>query len=247
MELVAERAAVGPGTRATVGVHLILEKGWHTYWRNPGDTGQPPRVAWTLPPGASAGEILWPAPKRIESAGAVSFGYEDEALLLAVVDIPKTHAQRTFPIRARVSWVVCREICVPGKADAELLLPFSQNASLEPGAGRPLIRAARRRLPKRAAHVVGADVAGDELVLTFEKFPDARSAAYFPFSESVIENRSPQRFAKTETGFVLRVAKSAQYSPGRGALDGVVVPDGDPFQAVSISPKMKMPPKEESR
>jgi len=62
--LVAETDAVRPGQPLTVGIRLEMEKGWHTYWRNPGDSGLPTRVRWTLPAGFSAGELRWPYPQR---------------------------------------------------------------------------------------------------------------------------------------------------------------------------------------
>ena len=66
-ELIAERNALVPGTTATVALRLDIERGWHTYWRNPGESGLPTTLAWRLPPGYVAGDIEWPAPRGIQA------------------------------------------------------------------------------------------------------------------------------------------------------------------------------------
>src|SRR5215471_9496414 len=67
VELMARPAAVTPGAELQLGVHFVLEKGWHIYWINPGDSGQPPAFQWQLPAGFTAGEVRWPHPERMQS------------------------------------------------------------------------------------------------------------------------------------------------------------------------------------
>ena len=71
-----------------MGLHFELESGWHIYWINPGDSGEPPRVQWRLPAGFRAESIQWPAPQRIEDHSLVDYGYEGEALLMVPVESP---------------------------------------------------------------------------------------------------------------------------------------------------------------
>jgi thiol:disulfide interchange protein DsbD len=100
-----------------------MEKGWHTYWRNPGDSGLPTRVRWELPEGFAAAEIRWPYPIRFTTGPLVSYGYEHEVLLPVEIRVPPSLASAEVRVAGRVDWLECREACVPGRADVSLLLP----------------------------------------------------------------------------------------------------------------------------
>ena len=71
-----------PGTTITAGIELKMDKGWHTYWLNPGAAGIPTSVEWTLPKGITVGEIQWPVPEKFLSLGSTGYGYHDESVLL---------------------------------------------------------------------------------------------------------------------------------------------------------------------
>lgn len=89
VELLSQLASVKPGSDLQLGVHFILEKGWHIYWINPGDSGQPPSFKWHLPPGFKAGEIRWPRPERLQpSKELVDYGYDGEVLLPLAIHAP---------------------------------------------------------------------------------------------------------------------------------------------------------------
>ena len=88
VSLVAETDAVTPGQPLLVGLRLQMEPGWHTYWRNPGDSGLPTKVKWDLPEAFSAGPVQWPRPIRFHTGPLVSYGYEGEALLPVEVQVP---------------------------------------------------------------------------------------------------------------------------------------------------------------
>ncbi|MCS7062661.1 MAG: protein-disulfide reductase DsbD family protein [Methylacidiphilales bacterium] len=126
--LIAETLTVRPGTPFFVGLHLIMQPGWHTYWRDPGDSGLPTTISWTLPEGWTAGDIQWPRPKRIEVTGLISYGYEEEVLLLVPITPPASLPQGTdsVTLKAHVQWLECKEVCLPGQANLSLTLPISQ-------------------------------------------------------------------------------------------------------------------------
>src|SRR5215472_15261734 len=88
VELVAENQSIAPGQTLYLGLHFQLDKGWHTYWINPGDSGEPLRTVWHLPVGMAAGEMQWPAPKRFGSATIADFGYDGETTLLVPIRAP---------------------------------------------------------------------------------------------------------------------------------------------------------------
>src|SRR5436305_15214723 len=90
VELISLQATLHPGSGLQLGIHFILEPGWHIYWTNPGDSGQPPSFKWQLPPGFNAGEIQWPRPERMQSSAELTdYGYHDEVLLPVVAHVPQ--------------------------------------------------------------------------------------------------------------------------------------------------------------
>ena len=113
--LLAEPAAIVPGEPFTVGIRLSMKEHWHTYWRNPGDSGEPAQVTWKLPQGFAVGDLEWPAPSLIRVGPAASFGYEGEAILLARVTPPRDlKSGTTVRLAADVAYLVCEKILHPG-------------------------------------------------------------------------------------------------------------------------------------
>ena len=90
LELVPAAASIAPGQTLYVALHEKIRPGWHTYWRNPGDAGEPPKLGWTLPTGWKAGEIVWPMPKRLPVGPLMDYGYENEVWLPIPVTAPKS-------------------------------------------------------------------------------------------------------------------------------------------------------------
>src|ERR1700689_2420025 len=118
LELIAENQSTAAGHELYLGLHFQLEKGWHIYWINPGDSGEPPRVEWQLPQGVTAGAIEWPTPHRLESPTIVDFGYENAVTLLVPMHPDASlAAQHSVQFGASVKLLVCsHEMCIPGKA-----------------------------------------------------------------------------------------------------------------------------------
>src|SRR5438874_3451669 len=122
--LVPELAAVAPGATLWIDLHLDIAPGWHTYWRNPGDSGLPTEIAWTLPAGFTAGDIMWPVPERFVVDGLGNYGYRDAVdLLIPIAASQNVESGGTANLAAAVSWLVCSDICIPGDAKLALALP----------------------------------------------------------------------------------------------------------------------------
>src|SRR5262249_28263991 len=98
VELVSRQTAASPGKELLLGVHFLLEKGWHIYWINPGDSGQPPVLKWKVPDGFVAGEIQWPRPERMQSSPQLAdYGYHDDVLLMVPVRAPSSIGAGSAP------------------------------------------------------------------------------------------------------------------------------------------------------
>ena len=122
--LLADVEGVAPGTAFRLGVELRMAPEWHTYWRFSGDAGMPTRVDWELPDRFAAGELQWPLPHKYEEAGdLIAYGYGGETMLLTQLSAPAEISAERVRIAARVSWLVCRELCIPGDTTLVLELP----------------------------------------------------------------------------------------------------------------------------
>ncbi|MCJ2071869.1 thioredoxin family protein [Methylobacterium sp. J-030] len=226
--LVAEPAAVAGAQPFTLAVRMQVKPGWHVYWRNPGDSGLPPEVTWTLPAGFNAGAIRWPSPERIPIATLMNYGYEGEVtLLVPVTPPPSLDPASPVQIQAKLTYLVCETECVPGSADLALTLPV--------GAPRPdpdnaaLFARARAALPAPALWPLGLSSQGDTLKLDFAATglkPDAiRNAAYFPYAETAIDNAAAQVMTVDGSGLHLTLARSSPDEPAPAALPGVLTLD----------------------
>src|SRR5262245_28450330 len=245
-ELVAERTAIAPGEPLTVALRLKMIPEWHTYWRNPGDSGEPTRLAWRLPPGFAASEIQWPYPRRLPAGPLLNYGYEDEVLLLARITPPRDLAPGApVTLAAQANWLVCsREHCIPEDGEVSLTLPVGAGAGDDPRWAKP-IAAARAALPAPPAALSGWTLAAKGeaggVALTVE--PPAgtvlRELVFFPFDQGRIDPAAPQPFAPAAAGYRLGLAAATQPVGEFTRLAGVLVSPGGfgattPARAVTI-------------
>ena len=123
--LLSNTSAANPSQVLSLGIELSMEQGWHTYWQFSGDAGAPTQVKWELPEGWEAGPLQWPLPKKYEEQGdLIVYGYANRVLLISRVQVPAAAAfGDTVSIAADVSWLVCRELCIPGQARLQISLP----------------------------------------------------------------------------------------------------------------------------
>jgi DsbC/DsbD-like thiol-disulfide interchange protein len=145
-KLLADASAIAPGATFELAVLFEIDPHWHVYWKNPGDSGLPTSVVFMLPEGFKAGDIRWPVPSVLKGAGGLNdYGYEDSLLLSSKVTAPSDlKPGSTVEMAANVSWISCKDICIPGRTKLELKLPVS-DASLS--VNSDLFAAWRERLP----------------------------------------------------------------------------------------------------
>ncbi|CAG0972152.1 Thiol:disulfide interchange protein DsbD [Burkholderiales bacterium] len=229
-ELVPVATAAVPGQPVTVALRLKMREGWHTYWRNPGDSGLPTTIDWKLPPGVTAGPIDWPAPHALPVGPLVNYGYEGEVLLPSTLSVAADAAPGSeLAIAARADWLVCKETCIPEGADLTLALPVATAASPHPDWGAP-IAATIAALPQPLAGWT-ASATGEGQRVRLALAPPAGAADpgklyFFPNDEGRIEASAPQALARDGASYVLSLPVAYQLAPGFTRVAGVVSAPG---------------------
>jgi thiol:disulfide interchange protein DsbD len=224
IRLLAAADAVHPGERILFGVEQALKPEWHTYWTNPGDTGMPTRIAWDLPAGAAAGAIVWPVPARFRTGPVTSYGYAQHATLLSTLTVPQDARPGTsFPVRARVSWLVCRDVCIPQQAEVGLALPVLA-VGMPSGAGALAVGPAHAALPSAAPGSVHAATDGKAVALTVSgtgmRAADLEDAWFYDAARGRIAPGAPQAASVDGDRLVLRLRAGGQAG---ARLSGVLV------------------------
>ena len=224
IRLLAAADAVHPGERILFGVEQTLEPEWHTYWINPGETGVPTRIAWDLPAGARAGAIAWPVPDRFRTGPVTSYGYAGRATLLSTLTVPQDARPGTsFPVRARVSWLVCKDVCIPQQAEVGLALPVLA-VGMPSGAGALALGPAHAALPAAAPGSVHAETDGKAVALTVSgtgvRSADLDDAWFYDDARGRIAPGAPQAASIAGDRLVLRL-RTGERSGAR--LSGVLV------------------------
>ncbi|MGF1621744.1 MAG: protein-disulfide reductase DsbD family protein [Rhodomicrobiaceae bacterium] len=197
IELLSEKRAVRPGDTVTLALRQTIHPGWHTYWVNPGDSGEPTRIDWQLPAGASAGPIQWPLPDAIPVGPLMNFGYSDEVLLLTEITVPDSASGSSFDITADAKWLVCEEICIPEEASTSLSLPLLDGAmSPLPSPHTAAIRTARNKVPEPKPWPAQFDVEGKAVALnvanTAAALPENAKIRFFPLKWGEISHAAAQ-------------------------------------------------------
>jgi thiol:disulfide interchange protein/DsbC/DsbD-like thiol-disulfide interchange protein len=230
VELISAVNSIQPGSDFQVGLHFQLEPGWHIYWKNPGDSGQPPRLKWDLPEGLTAGEIEWPVPKRVPVGPLLDYGYDGEVLLPVTLHAaPSFSATSPQKIVTNMRVLVCRETCIPGKASLSLMLPVTKakakpiesNAKLfeQANAAQPeAIPASWKLSAKQSASSIQLDIAGA---------PRTENISFVPAHPNQIENAAPQHVALGPSSVDLKLKRPAESPAQLPKLEGLLLLERD--------------------
>ena len=209
------------------GLYFKLEQGWHVYWQNAGDSGEPPHIHWTLPEGVSAGPLQFPAPKRLPLGPLMDFGYEDAVLFPFALDLATTVKPGPAVLHAKVDWLVCREVCIPGKAELEVNRNILLHAPMVATEAEPDSSIWKRLgnlmptpLPANDKPAFQATAAGFRLAV--ETGQRESVATFFPADQDILDNPAPQRLTPTATGFILDLKKDANLAASPAQLRGVL-------------------------
>ena len=214
------------GQPADAGLYFKLEPGWHIYWKNAGDAGEPPQVKWTLAEGVTAGPLQFPAPSRLPLGPLMDYGYEDEVLFPLTLNVSKTAKLGPAVLHAKVDWLVCRATCIPGKAELEVSRDVEDHPgkAVLLGADAALFDRFVSRLPKilPASDKAIFQPTKDGFLLSVDTGQSETQAAFFPSDENIFDNPAPQQLSPTAKGLVLDLKKDSTLTANPAQLNGVL-------------------------
>ena len=231
------------GGTNNAGLYFKLEPGWHVYWLNPGDSGEPPRISWILPNGFRVGPLEFPAPARLPLGPLMDYGYENEVLFPFQIDAASgLNSGSKITLDANVNWLVCREVCIPEKAQLEEELDVLSRAggdtSLYFGPDQDLWNRLANQVPQPLPYSDTAIFASTAtgFRLTISTGQRETQAQFFPDDQNTVDNPAPQTVTATATGFVLDLKKDANLTASPGQLNGVVELAGGRNYEISATP-----------
>lgn len=239
VELISDQNGVFAPNTIHVGLYFRLEPGWHVYWMNPGDAGEPPRIVWSLPSGVTAGPIQFPAPKRLPLGPLMDYGYEGEVLFPIPLTVDASNKPGTsLHLPAKISWLVCRESCIPEKTNLELDLPIVAAKPSSEATADSLFQRFTAMLPKPlpASAKAGFTVTGATMRLTVNTGHRETEAIFFPAESGIVDNPAPQKLTATSKGLVLELKKDAGLTVDPAQLKGVLELSGGRAYAFAALP-----------
>jgi thiol:disulfide interchange protein len=181
-----------PGDTIVTAVRLQMDPGWHTYWRNGGESGGPTKIEWELPTGVRAEEAQWPVPEKYVAEGLVTYVYHDEAVLLVPLKLSSDLKPGTVELKAKVSWLECEKVCLPGNQSVSATLTIAD--ATQPSADAAFIEAAKAKLPgtgsKPGASAIWEKTVDDKTrtaILEWDAPGKPESADFYPDASPAFE------------------------------------------------------------
>jgi thiol:disulfide interchange protein len=246
-ELVSEASEVKAGEPFWAGLRLTIRPKWHTYWKNPGDSGIATEINWTLPAGAKAEPIVWPAPTFFNIGGVINYGYHDDVLLLARIT-PPAETSGPLTLNAEASWLVCEDVCIPEEGKFTLSLPVGPAAKPADADTRALFEKARRTVPVESPWPArfGLSKSGDPTLMVEAKGlkPETvRDAYFFPAEWGAVANMAQQTARVTADGITIPLKKGDAKAAAPQQISGTLVltektGDGEQRQAFDVTAKV---------
>ena len=240
VQLIVSSAQLNRGAKSNAGLYFKLEPGWHVYWQNAGDSGEPPHITWTLPPGITAGSLQFPAPSRLPLGPLMDFGYENEVLFPFSLDLASSAKPGPVVLEAKVNWLVCREVCIPGKAELEVdrVIPATPAQAAELSPDREiydrLVGQLPKSLPSTGTAIFQPTPTGFRLAISTGQ--RETQAAFFPEDESILDNPAPQLVTPNATGLILDLKKDPNLAAKPTQLRGVIELSGGRNYEIAATP-----------
>ncbi len=217
--------SVRPGETVTLALDQQIEEGWHTYWLNPGDSGEPTSIEWELPDGVETSEIIWPTPQRIPYFDLVNYGYKNQAALLTELTVPADWpAGKPIDVRADAFWLVCEEICIPEEASYSLAIQTTSGpTTLDPDL-KSFFASARQKTPADNPWPTAIVASNSGYTVKLDGKFDTGTIAdayFFPTDQGATIHAAPQEIDATASSLTIELQKGEL--PPTETLNGLFV------------------------
>ena len=240
IEILTESISIVPGDELLIGFKFTLNPGWHTYWENPGDAGEGASIKWNLPNDVSASEILWPGPQRIPVEPLMTFGYEDEVVLLTKI---YTSEATIVPLNlnALVSWYTCKEICIPQEAEVSIPIKLGNKT---PSVSKAILDQTLEEVPIQFEGTYRVQRLGDSYILQgqLENQDQYDSIYFFPKDYGLTDYTKDQFYEINKDSFSLQI-KAAEIEIENRTFEGVIaINKGEAVSFIEINYPLKAKP-----
>ena len=203
-EIIPEKVSIFNENEIYLIVKFDLEKNWHTYWKNPGDSGEPASFEWDLPEGFEISEAIWPTPELIPYPPLTTFGYTDQLELLFKLSLPEGVKENSV-IEVSSKWLVCADVCIPQEGSVSFDL-FKANQTY-PSQIEQLLSKIKQKIPLDNGKTITSKIEEDRLVLNLKELGfDITDAYFFPFRKDVIDYSVNQKLKKNDEEVSLSLA-----------------------------------------
>lgn len=226
LSLIPSTATAVPGTSFDLILKQTIAPHWHTYWKNPGESGFPIQITWDAPKGTEFSEFLWPVPKALDVAGVMNFVFEDEAHLITTVSVPSDFEGDTFTMKGRADWLVCEEICIPESADIVLELPVGgKNAPIN----QDVFEQAYKALPSIYMEdvVLVEDNGVASFILNKNPFDSTKNVQFFSHDWGLVKAGSMATISEKDDKIVFSFPRTDRALSELESLSGVLAQDGE--------------------
>ncbi len=240
IEILTESTSITPGDELLIGFKFTLYPGWHTYWENPGDAGEGASIKWNLPNDVSASEILWPGPQRIPVEPLMTFGYEDEVVLLTKI---YTSEATIVPLNlnALVSWYTCKEICIPQEAEVSIPIKLGNKT---PSVSKAILDQTLKEVPIQFEGTYRVQRLEDSYILQgqLENQDQYDSIYFFPKDYGLTDYTKDQFYEINKDSFSLQI-KAAEIGIENRTFEGVIaINKGEAVSFIEINYPLKAKP-----
>ena len=240
IEILTESISITPGDELLIGFKFTLNPGWHTYWENPGDAGEGASIKWNLPNDVSASEILWPGPQRIPVEPLMTFGYEDEVVLLTKI---YTSEATIVPLNlnALVSWYTCKEICIPQEAEVSIPIKLGNKT---PSVSKAILDQTLEEVPIQFEGTYRVQRLEDSYILQgqLENQDQYDSIYFFPKDYGLTDYTKDQFYEINKDSFSLQI-KAAEIEIENRTFEGVIaINKGEAVSFIEINYPLKAKP-----
>ena len=208
--LVSSHDTIGAGQSFYVALRTQLDDGWHTYWRNPGDSGEPVQMRWILPDGMIAGGIHWPLPRPLPTGPFVNYGFEGEPLFPVEFTVPPSaKAGDILTLTSEFYYLVCQDVCIPENGKSDILIEVG--ASAPDTKWGPEIDAAIAQTPLKTAAIGAIRKIDTQVEIDVARLPegDFSGAYFFPYEQGILRHNEPQAVNLAADG--VRLTTGADY------------------------------------